>query len=83
VVGGSGGASREGRDGVSVPVLGRRGQGGHATRVDGLHGALRRLVEGAHARCGSAAAERGCWAWASALGFGRWDAHCGVGRVMG
>jgi hypothetical protein len=82
-VGGSGGAGHEGRDGVLVPILGRHEQGGRATRVDGLHGARRWLVEGAHARCGSAVAERGCWDWASTLGFGRWDAHCGVGRAMG
>jgi hypothetical protein len=83
VVGGSDGAGCEGRDGVLVPILGRRAQGGRTTRADGLHGARRRLVEGTQARCGSAAAERGCWAWASTLGFGRWVARCGVGHAMG
>jgi hypothetical protein len=29
-----------------------------------------RLGEGTLARCSTAAAERGCWAWASVLGFG-------------
>jgi hypothetical protein len=53
-----------------------------ATCADRQHGARRRLGESALARCWSAAVERDCWSWASALGFGAWGCWAARGWLL-